>query len=100
MEQTKAKRDGYDDYDDDESECHVLREDARAYLGALSVEEAVKVATDCLVEGILAPRKRASASEGEDGIAMRLERGLRKRVQAVVIRSNEFGQSKSPIEIF
>merc|ERR1712127_731863 len=94
MERTKQLH----DEDDDESECDILHEDTRAYLCALSVEEAVEVATNCLVDGILTRRKRASAKAGQDDIMMQLERGLRKRVQAVVIRSNHCGQSKPRIE--
>mmetsp|Transcript_18682 Transcript_18682/g.28311 ORF Transcript_18682/g.28311 Transcript_18682/m.28311 type:complete len:179 (+) Transcript_18682:38-574(+) len=101
--------DNVDDGDDgdggDESECDILREDVRAYLGGLSVEEAVEMATDCFVDGIMAPRRRRGSSTAvmdgsHDGIMMQLERGLRERVQAVVIRSNSFGQLKSSIEIF
>ncbi|KAL7537138.1 hypothetical protein ACHAXR_007613 [Thalassiosira sp. AJA248-18] len=79
----------------------ILNGDVRSFLGSLSVEEAVEVATDCLVNGILESRKQHSNTKDQTVTIKQMEQGLRKRVQAVVIRSkNADGQSSRPcIEI-
>ena len=75
--------------------------DVRAYLGTLSPSEAVEVATDCLVNGIIAGsgkrrrRLRRDAMHAEDGDGHQMserrrlsyELGLRRRVRAVIIQS-------------
>lgn len=96
----------HDDDDEEEEgydECHdddVGHDDVRAYLGSLSAEDAIELATDCLVDGIMKSRKRSSFANVDSSMAARLEGGLRRRVQAVVIRSCDIRQTKPRIEIF
>ena len=75
--------------------------DVRAYLGTLSPSEAVEVAIDCLVNGIIAGGderrrwRRRDATHAEDGDGhqtserrrLSYELGLRRRVRAVIIQS-------------
>ncbi|KAL9186154.1 hypothetical protein ACHAXT_005392 [Thalassiosira profunda] len=82
----------------DASECNVLQEDVRAYLGSLSVSETVEIAKDCLIKGIMKSRRVATTSEKMD--TERIERGLRKRIRAVAIRSGSLDRSKPRIEVF
>jgi len=93
----------HDDDDEEEGydECHddVGHDDVRAYLGSLSAEDAIELATDCLVDGIMKSRKRSSFANVDSSMAARLEGGLRRRVQAVVIRSCDIRQTKPCIEI-
>ncbi|KAL7549187.1 hypothetical protein ACHAWF_012453 [Thalassiosira exigua] len=84
---------------DNELECAVRHEDVRAYLGSLTPDEAVQVATDCLVEGIMR-RSKIGKVVNDPKVEEILARDLRKRIQAVTIRSNRFRQSKLPIEIY
>lgn len=81
----------------------LLHEDVRSYLGSLSPDEAVEVATECLVNGIMKnirkQQQHANSNDDSKTMIQLLEQGLRKRVQAVVIRSNGFGQSKPRIAI-
>jgi len=101
---TKQRHSG----DDSEWDDILQQEDVRGYLGSLSVEEAVEVAKDCLVDGILMGRRkqqqqRLARNDGKDGRVLmeQLEQGLRKRVQAVVIRSSNdaSGRSRPFVEI-
>lgn len=85
--------------DEEEHERDVFHKDVRAYLGSLSAGDAVELATDCLVGAIMKSRKRTSFLNQDSKMVARLERGLRKRVQAVVIRSCDFRQTKPCIEI-
>ncbi len=85
----------------DDDEYDIVNADVRAYLGTLSMNEALEVATDCLVNGILARRgkrrrRRRDALHAEDddgrrdseeGRRLSCELGLRKRVRAVIIQS-------------
>ena len=89
------------DYAANDEDFYVDNADVRAYLGTLSPNEALEVATDCLVNGILARRgrrrrRRRDALHGEDHdrheereekrrLAYELE--LRRRVRAVIIQS-------------
>jgi len=113
-EEDHPQRNNGDGDDSEKKDDDVRQDDIRAYLGSLSPHEAVKVATDCLVDGILAGRMRmtqqqqqqlATSSEhhgaNDPSILQRqLEWGLRKRVRAVVIRSkNSYGRSKPFVEI-
>ena len=84
------------DVNDDQSECEVLHEDVRDYLGSLSTKEAVELATNCLVDGIMKSRKQNRAFLAKDAkMTAQVEQGLRKRIQAVIIRSsnNNIGAS-------
>jgi hypothetical protein len=112
-----GEEDNHDDDDDDDEDGRrrddadggsavddfaVDNADVRAYLGTLSTSEAVEVATDCLVKGIIAGggkhrrRRQRNAVNVEDrgdghhsSERQRLsyELGLRRRVHAVIIES-------------
>lgn len=75
--------------DDGEKECEILHEDVRDYLASLSADEAVEAATNCLVDGIMERRKHLAKTDDQIIAVKQLEIGLRKRVQAVVIRTNK-----------
>ena len=87
--------------DDEDDIIDVSREDIRAYLGTLTVNEAIEVATDCFVKGIMSSNmKEKQSSSNEDILDRKLfENGLRKRIQAVVLRSNTSGKTTSCIEV-
>ena len=87
--------------DDEEDDVHVSREDIRAYLGSLTVNEAIEVATDCFVKGIMSSNMKEKQSSSKEDILDRklFEIGLRKRIQAVVLRSSAFGKASSCIEV-
>jgi hypothetical protein len=89
-----------DGANDDEFE--VNNSDVRAYLGTLTPNEALEVATDCLVNGILARRggrrrrRRRDAlhdehddrhEDNEERRRLAYELDLRRRVRAVIIQS-------------
>jgi hypothetical protein len=78
--------------EEEDTECDILHEDIRSFLGSLSVEEAVDVATDCFVNGIMKSVQKKLGSRKNEKDMRQLEQGLRKRVQAIVIRSNALGQ--------
>ena len=78
--------------EEEDTECDMLHEDIRSFLGSLSVEEAVDVATDCFVNGIMKSVQKKLGSRKNEKDMRQLEQGLRKRVQAIVIRSNALGQ--------
>mgnify|MGYP001104010599 CR=1 FL=1 len=90
--------------------------DVRSYLSSLSVLDAVQLATDCLVHGIMIRRssvrrrrRRNPISDSKEAERRNklYERGLRRRVQAVIVRSEansnhhtNVGRSRRPfIEI-
>lgn len=87
--------------DDEENDIDVSREDIRTYLGTLTVKEAIEVATDCFVKGIMSSNmKDKQSSSKEDILDKKLfEIGLRKRIQTVVLRSNTSGKTSSYIEV-
>ena len=81
-----------------DSSTLIHNNDVRAYLSSLSANDAVKLATDCLVNGIMnrktsTQRRRRGRSYMLDSIVTErrnkmYERALMKRVRAVIIRSN------------
>ena len=87
--------------DDEDDIIDVSREDIRAYLGTLTVNEAIEVATDCFVKGIMSSNMKEKQSSSQEDILDRklFEIGLRKRIQAVVLRSNTSGKASSCIEV-
>ena len=87
--------------DDEEDDVHVSREDIRTYLGTLTVNKAIEVATDCFVKGIMSSNMKDKQSSSKEDILNRklFENGLRKRIQAVVLRSNAQGKATSCIEV-
>lgn len=84
--------------EEQDSNTLIHNNDVRAYLSSLSPNDAVKLATDCLVNGIMnrrssIQRRRRGRSYMLDSIVTErrnkmYERGLMKRVRAVIIRSN------------
>ena len=87
----------HNDEEEEDTECDILHEDIRSFLGSLSVEEAVDVATDCFVNGIMKSVQKKLGSRKNENDMRQLEQGLRKRVQAIVIRSNALGQPRIEI---
>ena len=87
--------------DEEEDDVHVSREDIRTYLGSLTVKEAIEVATDCFVKGIMSSNMKDKQSSSKEDILDRklFEIGLRKRIQTVVLRSNTSGKASSCIEV-
>ena len=87
--------------DKEEDDVHVSREDIRTYLGSLTVKEAIEVATDCFVKGIMSSYMKEKQSSSKEDILDRklFEIGLRKRIQTVVLRSNTSGKASSCIEV-
>ena len=105
-----------DDFPEEEEEDNstvIHNVDVRAYLGSVSVNDAVLLATDCLVNGIMNRRssmlRRRRRNSMTDSVASErrnkiYERGLRKRVRAVIVRSNakrnhranDHGRSRRP----
>lgn len=82
--------------DEMESSFIVRNIDIRSYLGSLSVHDAVQLTTDCLVHGIMNRRssvrrrsRRNPISDSKEAERRNklYERGLRRRVQAVIVRS-------------
>lgn len=86
--------------------------DVRAYLGSLSVSDAVLLATDCLVNGIMTRRSRMRRRRRKNSMIDRTsedngnriyKRGLKKRVRVLIIRSNaksnhhNFSRSRKPL---
>lgn len=87
-------------------ECNIFHNDVREYLGALSLNQAVEVAKDCFIDGIMRNAKQQeqhiSTSSLEELLQERklIERGLRKRMQTVIIRSKtSFGNTAPFIEV-
>lgn len=87
--------------DKEEDDIDVSCEDIRTYLGSLTIKEAIEVATDCFVKGIMSSNMKEKRSSSKEDILDRklFENGLRKRIQAVVLRSNTSGKATSRIEI-
>jgi len=80
---------------DQDLSLDVTNHDVKAYLCSLSVEEAVDVAIDCLVKGIMGSMKREVGSPSIEKEKMQLQQELRKRVHAVVMRSNVSSSRRS-----
>lgn len=80
----------------------VSNSDVKTYLSSLSMEQALSVATDCLVNGIMSSMKRNDPnlhSNGSTAISL-LDKGLRKRLKTAIIRSTPFGVThESPVEL-
>ena len=87
--------------DQEPSEVGVTNTDVKTYLASLSVEEALTVANDCLVHGIMSSMTRDTRNLHSNGIldSSLLEKGLRKRIRTAIIRTGPFGVSKSYIEL-
>ena len=84
----------------EEEDIDVLHEDVQSYLGTLSVKEAIKVAKECFVNGIVRNQKELAGSK-DDAVHARMifEQGLRRRMQTVVIRSNASSKVAPCIEV-
>lgn len=80
---------------DQDLSLDITNHDVKAYLCSLSIEEAVDVAIDCLVKGIMGSMKRGAGNPSIVKEKMQLEQGLRKRVHAVVMRSNVSSSRRS-----
>lgn len=97
--------------EEEDSSTLIQNIDVRAYLGSLSVSDAVQLATDCLVNGIMTRRSRMRRRSRKNSMIDRTaeengnkiyKRGLRKRVRVLIIRSNaksnhhDFSRSRGP----
>lgn len=87
-------------------ECNIFHNDVREYLGTLSLNQAVEVAKDCFIDGIMRNAKQQEqhikTSSLEELLQERklIERGLRKRMQTVIIRSKtSLGNAAPFIEV-
>ena len=87
-------------------ECNIFHNDVREYLGTLSLNRAVEIAKDCFIDGIMRNAKQQEqhtrTSSLEELLQERklIERGLRKRMQTVIIRSKtSFGNTAPIIEV-
>ncbi|KAL3798817.1 hypothetical protein HJC23_004605 [Cyclotella cryptica] len=85
--------------DSEEPEVDISNADTNAYLSSLSVEEAVTVANDCLVNGIMSSMKRNN--QNSDGLLDNsiIEKALRRRLKTTTIRPGPFGVSNPYIEL-
>lgn len=83
----------------EESKVDISNADMKAYLSSLNVEEAVRVANDCIINGIMSTMKRSSIHSDGTLDSMVLETSLRRRVKTAVIRPGPFGVSNSYIEL-
>ena len=115
--QLAGNSDDFPEEEEDDNGTVIHNVDVRAYLDSVSVNDAVQLATDCLVNGIMnrrsSMRRRSRRNSMSDSVALErrnkiYERGLRKRVRAVIVRSNaksnhranDHGRSRRPyIEI-
>jgi len=85
-----------DDDDDEMKQVMITNNDVRSYLSSLTEDEAVSVASDCLVNGIMnckgAPsyNHHSEKRNGGNSSSLRdwMEYDLRRRMQCVVLRSS------------
>lgn len=80
---------------DEESQPDTLcNSDVKSYLSTLSVEEALTVANDCLINGILSSMKRGSHKQLLQSNALLdnllLDKGLRRRLKTAIVRARPF----------
>ena len=67
-------------------------DDVKSYLASLTVDEALDVANDCLVNGIMTSIKPATHVQSNERMRkIQQERGLRKRIQTAIIRPSALG---------
>ncbi len=95
----------FPEVEEEDSSSLIHNNDVRAYLSSLSANDAVKLATDCLVNGIMnrrlsmQRRRRGRSCMPDSTVTERrnkmYERGLMKRVRAVIIRSNAISYANS-----
>ena len=96
----------HDNTQENVDECNIFHNDVREYLRTLSLDKAVEVAKDCFIDGIMRNEKQkeqhSSTSSLHELLQERksVERGLRKRMQTVIIRSKtSFGNTSPFIEV-
>jgi 20S proteasome alpha/beta subunit len=89
----------YEQMDSEESKVDISNADMKAFLSSLTVEEAVTVANDCIVNGIMSTMKRSNLHSDGPLDSSILEKSLRRRVKTAVIRPGPFGASNSYIEL-
>ena len=93
-----------DDDDDELNQVRITNNDVRSYLSSLTEDEAVKIASDCLVNGIMnckgTPTHNEKRTGGGNGSALSsslrdwMEYDLRRRMHCVILRSTSCGSSK------
>lgn len=82
-----------------EKQTAISNADVKSYLSSLTVEEALDVANDCIVNGVIASMKQIDPNLHSNGFLASplLDKGLRRRLKTAVIRSTPFGATQSSI---
>lgn len=102
---TSSLTDNDNNGDDELNQVRITNNDVRSYLSSLTEDEAVKIASDCLVNGIMNCKGTPTHNEkrtggGGNGSALSsslrdwMEYDLRRRMHCVILRSTSCGSSK------
>ena len=84
---------------ENESQFGTRNLDVKSYLSTLTVEEALEVANDCLVNGIISSIKRGNHKQSlhTNGLLdiLLLDAGLRRRLKSAIIRERPLGATRA-----
>jgi hypothetical protein len=82
--------------DDEQKQPAVSNSDVKSYLSSLTVEDALTVASDCIINGIMSSMKRDDPNLHSNGILLSsLDKDLRQRLKTAIVRGAPFGTTRT-----
>lgn len=83
--------------EEEDTDLVVSNKDVKAFLSSLTVEDALTIANDCLVNGIKSSIKHDSNLHSNELLdnSLLYDKGLRKRLKSAIIRAAPFGITRA-----
>ncbi|KAL3773598.1 hypothetical protein ACHAWO_010794 [Cyclotella atomus] len=92
----KNDQEKHDVKDEQQKQPDVSNTDVKTYLSSLKVEDALTLANDCIINGIVSSMKRNDPNLHSNGLLFSsLDKGLRKRLKTAIVRPAPFGMTRT-----